>query len=205
MHGRESIKLKASPLKDLLCAKSISLIWETKAALVCWLCLAHTLTLTSSISTLASALLLSGDVTCHFSLKALSQNSLFHQSSRRGAFHPRQKAELPGYCCLADWLSLGTRQRRHRHKGGTHPAGRGEMERIMYRARCTAPEGSVYHGLSVFQWCHVAQLSSHITVESLTKLHKHKCFTLINYDWHRNVNIQHISDLCQITFWRQCY
>lgn len=30
---RESIKLKPTPLKDFLCAKSISLIWKTKAAL----------------------------------------------------------------------------------------------------------------------------------------------------------------------------
>lgn len=90
--SRTTQKAKHNPLKDLIYAKSISLIWKTKAALR-FLSLfslslhshmhagRHTSCDPSAHSLVPCCYL--GDVMCHFSLKALSQNGLFHQSSRR--------------------------------------------------------------------------------------------------------------------------
>lgn len=79
--------------KDFICAKSISVIWKTKAALCLLSVSLHTHTHThararaSHLPSAHSPVLCCylGDVMCNFSLKALSQNGLFHQSSRRGA------------------------------------------------------------------------------------------------------------------------
>lgn len=213
MQQRECIKLRPSPLMDLLWAKSISLILKTKAALGL-LALSSTLTYTSHLpsahSTVPCCYL--GDVMCHFSLKALSQNSLFHQSSRRRVFPSKTKNRAarvlpPGWLTL----SLGTRQRRHHHKGDIHTV-QSKVQRwrkeckewgmLLGRSRECSDGGSFCLSQIFCVFTDVTLLSClHISLSSPTKtMEKKKKTALLCFSDKtlaantKSVNIQHISE-----------